>query len=513
MRYSDYKERKLRRNARRADGHPAARLMVTLAPKAKLEPESLRRIKAKAFDTPASVYTVPARHVTQRTYRRVLLPAGIIALLIIAVCVTIPLAYHSSVNAPAIVNGYGIVGSVEGKVQAKPADGQWSAAKPGQKMDPGSFLRTGDGNATVVFEDGSVMRVTDGSEARVVAVGNGAVKVQHLKGGTYHRVRKGTSYTVVNKGVTLHALGTAFNVENRVPDNLEIVMVENAAEVDIGSHGPIKVDEGEVMVVSLNEKKADKQPVSRERLEEKRLLASAQQDAKAGNATGIYRKLEVPLASSPEPQKQTTTAQKLEFGGESSESGASLHWSTVGGNFNSLVLLRSEKTAPVLPGDEIARYTDTSITSARDNSAKQGSTYQYRVAALQGDGSEPVYSNTIVLSIPVPDVKPQQASIRIVAHPGTHSVALEWSVTGTSIFDGYVLERTLEGSPSGSSAPGDRTDIKRFESKNILYSYTDDDVVPGNKYSYRVGLVVDGTVMVYSDKVTVDVTPERKINQ
>jgi hypothetical protein len=37
--------------------------------------------------------------------------------------------------------------------------------------------------------------------------------------------------------------------------------------------------------------------------------------------------------------------------------------------------------------------------------------------------------------------------------------------------------------------------------------------LPGNKYSYRVGLVVDGTVMVYSDNVTVDVAPERKINQ
>jgi FecR protein len=513
LKYSEHKERKLRRIARKADGHPSARMMVSLAPKAKLEPEALDRIKRRAFDAPVSAYTVPTRHVAQRTYRRVLLPAAIIALLIIGICVTIPLAYHSSVSAPAVVSGYGIVGSLEGKVQTRAASGQWSAARPGQKMDPGSFLRTGDGNATVVFEDGSVMRVTDGTEARVVAVGDSSVKVQHIKGGTYHRVRKGTNYTVVNGGVTLHALGTAFNVENRVPDNLEIVMVENAAEVDIGRHGPIKVDEGEVMVVSLNEKKADKQPVSRERLEEKRLLASAQQDAKAGNSTGIYGKLEVPLASSPEPSKKPDTAQKLELGGESWEGGASLHWSKVGGSFDDLVLLRSEKTTPVFPGDEIARYTDTSITSAKDNSTKQGSTYQYRVAAMNGDDSVPVYSNTIVLTIPTPDVKPQQASIKIVANAGTHSVSLEWSVTGTSSFDGYVLERTLEGAPSGSSAPGERTDIKRFESKNILYSYTDDDVVTGNKYSYRVGLVVDGTVMVYSDKVTVDVAPERKINQ
>jgi hypothetical protein len=513
LRYSEYKERKLRRIAGKADGHPAARMMVSLAPKTKLAPEALDRIKRRAFDAPVSAYTVPTRHVAQRTYRRVLIPVGIIALLIIGICVTIPLAYHNSTNAPAVVSGYGIVGSLEGKVQTKTASGAWSAARPGQKMNPGSFLRTGDGNATVVFEDGSVMRVTDGSEARVVAVGDDSVKVQHIMGGTYHRVRKGTRYTVVNGGVTLHALGTAFNVENRVPDNLEIVMVENAAEVDIGKHGPIKVDEGEVMVVSLNEKKADKQPVSRERLEEKRLLASAQQDAKAGNSTGIYQKLEVPLASSPEPSKQPETAQKLELGGESSESGASLHWSKVSGSFDTLVLLRSEKTAPVFPDNEIARYTDTSITSAKDNSTKQGSTYQYRVAAMNGVDSTPVYSNTIVLTIPTPDVNPPQASLKLVADAGAHSVSLEWSVTGASIFDGYVLERTLEGAPSGSSAPGDRTDIMRFESKNILYSYTDGDVLPGNKYSYRVGLVVDGTVMVYSDNVTVDVAPERKINQ
>lgn len=517
MGYKDKRERKLRRTARMADGHLAARWMVTLAPRAKLDRESLDRIKTNAFEARAAALRsgIPGR-IPGPSHRGVALgAAAVLVALVVALCVSIPLMRQTGVRSPAVAPGYGVIGSTEGTAQVRDALATWHAARPGMRIESGSAIRTASGNAMVVFEDGSMMRVTDGSEAKVEAVGRDSVKVEHIKGGTYHRVQKGTSYTVVNGAVALHALGTAFNVENRVPDNLEIVMVENAVEVDIGKHGPLKVAEGEVMVVSHDEKKADKQPVSRERLEEKRLLGSAQQDARAGYSTGVYQKLEVSLTKPPEqPEQPEQPGQplKLELSGNGVESGALLSWSGSAGTYGSLVLLRSEKAAPAYPADEIARYSDTSITSAKDDSAKQGNTYQYRLAALKTVGADPIYSNTIVLTIPDADSSPRQASIKLVATPAARSVSLEWSVSGTSIFDGYVLERTVEGAPPGSSAPGGRVDVKRLESKNILYSYTDDEVLPGHKYSYRVGLVVDGTAMVYSDRVSVEVSQERKIN-
>ncbi len=511
--YRQKKENRLRESERRADDHPAARLMVNLAPQAPLDPAVLERIKRDALAARAAAGYPAARTFAGRPWRRALVPAALfLALLIAATCITIPLTQRRTGPGGPVVSSTAVVGQAVGAVQARVPGGRWLSADSGLEMTSGASVRTASGGgATVIFKDGSVMRLSDGSEAKLVAIGTHSVKIEHVRGGTYHRVRKGTSYTVVNKGVSLRALGTAFNIENRTPDHLEIVMIENAAEVDIGRHGPIKVDEGEVMNVSLAENKAEKQPVSRERLEEKRLLASAQQDAKAGNSTGIYQKLEVPISSQPQ-QSATQPAPAILLKGESSEGGASLHWSNPREDFEYILLLRSETAEPVYPANEIARYNGTSILSAKDDSAKQGSTYQYRIAA-KNRGQDPVYSNTIVLTIPKVETTPQPAVIKLVATASARSVSLEWSVTGTSMFDGYVLERTLEESPPGSSAPQGRTDVKRFDSKDVLYSYTDGDVLPLCKYSYRVGLVANGTVMAYSDKVTVTLSTDRKIEQ
>jgi len=329
--------------------------------------------------------------------------------------------------------------------------------------------------------------------------------VEHIEGGTYHRVRKGTEYTVINGDVSLRALGTAFNVENRVPKRLEIVTVENAVEVEVGSHDPIKVSEGEVMVVAMTgEKKAEKQPVSRERLEEERLYTSAKKDAEAGNPTGIYQQLDVTMdQNTPKGSEPTSLQSKLviSLGAVASETGVSLNWGVSGeGDYNALSLLRSETSAPAFPDNEIARYSDISITSATDNSLLQEHTYQYRIAAI--NGSSPVaYSNTVVVTIP----KPESASVSLIAKAGANGVLLEWSVAGTNKFDGFVVERLVEKAPAGSATPPGSSSVKRIESSDVLYSYQDNSVVPGHTYSYRVGLLVGGSVMVYSKTAAVEV--------
>lgn len=396
-----------------------------------------------------------------------------------------------------------------GSVEVRPPRGRWRQALPDDMLGRGWSVRTGDGAlASVHFPDGSITRVTDGSEARIARVAADEVSIQHISGGTYHRVQKGTSYTVVNSDVSSRALGTAFNVENRVPEYLEILTVESAIDVSIGSHEPIRVSQGEVITVSMSQdKKADKQPVSRERLQDSRLVASVQQDAEAGYSTGVYEKVDVPVNEPQQPaQSVPSQAPSIQMAGNMADLVATLSWTMTGvSDYGSLVLLRSEGSEPIYPDNEIARYSDTSISSATDDTIQKGHTYQYRVAGIPSRSGEVVYSNTVVLEVPAPQPQPGAVSISLETLSSSEGVTVEWGVSGTTGHSGFVLERVVEKAPRGSATPAGSTWSTRIQSSDVFYSYVDATVAPEHTYSYRVGLVVGGAVMAYSEWRTVEV--------
>jgi len=389
----------------------------------------------------------------------------------------------------------------------------WRRLRKGEQLEAGSTLRTQRGaTASVRFPDGSTMRMTDLSRVKLAGIGRHSVAVEHLSGGTYHRAAGGSDYVVSNSDVATRAHGAVFNVENRVEGNLEIISLDKAVAVEIGRHRPIQVQQGEVMVVAMSEQKtADKEAVSRERLEERRLYSSARQDAKAGFSTGVYEQSGVPLTSAgpPAPVPAPAGPVTVSLSGDGTEAGSTLNWVVSGdGRYGSLVLLRSVGAQPQYPGDEIARYSDTSITSATDNSVIQSETYQYRLAAVQ-DGDVVSYSNTVLVTIPGSQARPGAATIFLVAEPGKGGVVLEWSVTGASTFGGYLVERTVTDAPADSKTPEGTTVSEQVDTTDVFYSYTDTRAMPGHTYRYRVGLVLDGSVMVYSEPRTVKV-PDTK---
>jgi hypothetical protein len=172
-----------------------------------------------------------------------------------------------------------------------------------------------------------------------------------------------------------------------------------------------------------------------------------------------------------------------------------------------LVLLRSEVSEPVFPDHEIARYADTSIGSASDDSAARGRTYQYRLAALSESGEPIAYSNTLVMSVAAPASKPEPVSVNLSGTSRPGGVSLEWSVAGASRFTGFVLERVVEKAPGGSPTPAGSTSSRRIDSRNVFFTFVDNSVAGGHTYTYRVGIVVDGAVMAYSKPVTLVVEP------
>jgi len=443
---------------------------------------------------------------TRSPARRALMPAlAVLLVLAIAAAVLLP-TFLLGGKTPKARPHYASFEKLVGDVQVRATGASWKKASMEDAVATGWSVKTGpESIASVHFPDGSIMRVTDGSEATVSRIGSGYVGIKHVSGSTYHRVHKGTSYQVTNGDVSSRAKGTAFNVENRVPGHLEILTVESAVEVAIGRLEPIKVSQGEVMTVRMAEDmKADKQPVSIDRLKESRLMSSVQQDAEAGYPTGVYESVDLSKQSapstSPEQTSQPSAQPSIQLAGDVAETNATLNWTvSQAGAFREFILLKSEGSEPEYPADEVASYSDTSICSASDNSMTAGRTYQYRIAAKLASSGDIVYSNTVVLNAAVPQKQPDKASISISATPAAAGIGVGWSVSGTKTYSGFEFERVVEKAPAGSPTPAGTTTTRRIESGDVFYSYFDSSVLPGHTYSYRVGLIVNGAVMVYSD--------------
>lgn len=507
-------ERKKRRNRIKIDEEfdrdiPMARAVrAVLSPEPVMDDEARKRVVQHVLAMQRSVHRRDARPAWRN--RRVLAPAlSVILVLLLGLAVALPLVLSGGrkPSAPGEPT-YARFIELEGDVRVKPPGMETRRAAPGNSIAEGWSIRTGDGTAAIGFSDGSIARITDGSGVRVERIRPEEVAIRHLSGSTYHRVHKGTVYSVSYQDITSRALGTAFNVDNREPGRLEILTVESAVEVSIGTHEPIKVSEGEVMNVSLHQdKKAGKQPVSLERLQEDRLMASVRQDAQAGFPTGIYESAGVER-NAPE---STPVARDAKAGivleGTVGEMAASLTWKTQGNSsFSEYVLLRSEGAEPAFPGSEIARYTDASITSASDNSLQAGRTYSYRIAGIASDGADVVFSNTVILSKPMPEKQPTPVALSVTGSVQTAGIKVEWSVSGASAFDGFVLERVVDRCPPGSPTPVGHTSYNKFTTSDVFYSFLDNSVMPGHVYGYRVGLIVNNSTMVFSDWVRAEFT-------
>lgn len=506
------------RNAVREDfdaGHPMAKMIESLVPPdSEMDRDARMRMMAhlQAVQRRASLKPVSGKALRLRP---LLAPAAaVLVLAVIAVGIILPLVILDG-GKTGVEAKSATIDILSGNVDIKPPDSGWKDASEGMKLNAGTSMKTGDKSyASISFSDGSRMRIADGSEALITEIGKDSVAIKHIRGGTYHRVKKGTDYQVMNKDVVLRALGTAFNVDNTTKNNLEILTVESAVEVKIGDHNPIEVAEGEVMVVSLSaDKNAAKQSVSRERLEDEGLIANVQQDAREGFSTGIYEQVDVPSTQeemADEPLAEQAQ-ESVDLRGNISGSTVNLDWAMpLEELFSEVVLLRSESSKPVFPNDRIASFSDTSIKSAADEGIQEGKTYQYRICVVK-DGVVTAYSNTVVINIPAKYPESGPASMSLVPSLGSNGVYLQWSVKSAAGFNGYILERVVLKAPDNSQTPAGTRKVNRFSTTDVLYTYLDTDISPGYTYSYRVGLVVEGSVMVYSNKVDVEVPGGMKL--
>ncbi len=443
--------------------------------------------------------------------RRKFILASLSVFLIMVLGLTVMLSYPRRGKPPRRILA-GTVCIQLGNFQVREPGGKWRNLTQGETVRAGTSLRTGENSfGGLTFPDGSILRLCDQSEAKIISLEDKAVRVRHVKGSTYHRVGPVSSYAVESRDVTAEGCDTAFTFENPNPDNLEILSVFKSVNVKVGEHPPIPVYEGEVMVISLSGgRKAAKIAVSREKLEDPRLCESVRRDAESGYPTGIYEKLDVPVAANNAPGEETaqviSTENGIQLKGVTVGEANSLEWIvSLGFKYDFVALLRNETATPNYPDDEIARYYDSSITSAIDNGVTAGKTYQYRIAAVLGDA--PVLtSNTVVIAMPKSQEAPKEAKLELVASVEDGGVLLEWSLNGVSNFWGYVLERTVKTPAKGRESGAGAVQTFTIKSSDILDSYLDSEIQPGCVYVYRVGLMLEGSVILYSRTVGVSVS-------
>ncbi|MDD5748653.1 MAG: FecR domain-containing protein, partial [Actinomycetota bacterium] len=175
-----------------------------------------------------------------------------------------------------------------GDVQVLSPGRKWRDAEEGEVINEGDSIRTKD-NAfcSILLPSESIIRMGGNSGVLLKSLGKESTRVEHLEGETYHRVCAGTNYLVELGDVSIKARGTAFAVQEGVPKRIEVVAVESGLSVSFSEHSPIKLEEGEVLMVDMAEKRAARRvAVAREKLEDGLLRDSVCMDRRAGFRTG-----------------------------------------------------------------------------------------------------------------------------------------------------------------------------------------------------------------------------------
>ncbi len=503
--------------------HPTAEILRSLFP-------SIVVMRPRAYDELLSkIYLLYEKKMRQKSkeltmiengeeYSRVLkvkrsrkLAFAFLSLVLIAILlVTFTLAYPRRKKAPV----YALSATVclqLGSFQIREPGSSWRNISQGENVSPFSRIRTGENSlGALMFPNGSIIRLSDRSEAQVMAIQSDAVRIKHIRGSTYHRASPKSVYIVESRDVTAKGSDTAFTFENPTPDNLEILSVFKIVDVEIGNHPPIPIYEGEVMVISLSgRRKAEKIAVSKEKLEDPRLSESVRMDAENGYPTGIYEKLDVPVlasgASMEEKAQILSENNHIQLKGVTVGCANSFEWFVSPDvEYDFLALLRKEGSVPVYPDDEIARYYDPSISGAIDNGVTIGKTYQYCLVGVRG-GEPVVSSNTVVITMTAPQEAPRKAKLELVASQTEGGVLLEWSLNGVSSFWGYVVEKTLRTREKEQPRGAGSVQTYTVKSSDILDSFLDRDVQPGGVYVYRIGLIVEDSVILYSRSVEISV--------
>ena len=128
--------------------------------------------------------------------------------------------------------------------------------------------------------------------------------------------------------------------------------------------------------------------------------------------------------------------------------------------------------------DVLVANTGTAATTYTDNNVEAGTTYTYRIKAINGAGTSERsrWSHIDVPAAPVPD-KPTG----LEATESGGQVVLTWDDPGDDSITGYVILRRVRENDTGGDF-----DVLVADTSTAALTYTDDTVSGGLTYTYRI---------------------------
>jgi hypothetical protein len=448
--------------------------------------------------------------------------AAVLTLAIVAVLVIVFLSTGGPVvREPAEIASLRLD---RGEVTIRDAQGEERAAGADEVINDGDvIIAAADARGIVEFESGCILRLYGKAEIGLYA-GEGGVVAEVFEGMSYHRVVDGTPYTARSGDVTVTARGTAFSFDVE-GESGKVISVHSSVEVAVDSEAPVdwtsKLEQGDVFVYGEGDE-PQILDVTREELDNEWLRWNKSLDEALGLPIGAFSLLvetvtgedtaqpdqpqppaEEPEQPAPQPQPspQPTPPPPAEksvtLSGSARQGAVDFSWTLTGySDFQGFKLCRSESNpAPSYPGDWWTYIDGAATRSATDTSVQAGHTYYYRLAVYNA-GAVLDYSNAVMVTVPG---APQELSISLSGVVEGGKAKLSWSVSGEGDYSGFKVCRS-ESNPN-PSYPGDTCTFVDAAQR----SYIDSTVASGHTYYFRVGIYKDGTIIKYSNAVTVTV--------
>ena len=492
--------------------------------------------------------------------RRYIIPLGVVAavtaLLAIAVFVGIVLTGKS---LPTVAE----LRVQAGEVIVVSSDGKATGAVEQFDLRQGDKVSTGENSlCEILFDNGTVTRL-DGDTDITLSFTHGAVADLELeRGQCYSQTMEDNVITVSALAAESTTISGAMNVKSG-DDNLEALAVRDGSLVACEWAGDVIIRDGllasvytggatgtlEIREVTREELQSDwfrynlamdrregfdpgilaelpdenledvlEEIVPLEELHQSEIPtgkteANQQAVAESGTEEGEQTTDPAPVDQEPEepadpdpevPADPEHPAQppSITMGGQATTGRVLLTWSVSGaGECTGYSVLRKETGGadPSYPGDVIANISGVATTSYSDTAVRQGRTYRYRLA-LTRDGTLKAYSN--VISVLVPEAPPPP-SLSLSGSRGRGGVInLSWALANLSgVTQWAVCRSTTTRTPVYPPNRGD--DAWTIAYRGDRASYTDGTASSGVTYYYRVAAVVNGTVTLYSNSVTV----------
>jgi len=389
--------------------------------------------------------------------------------------------------------------------------------------------------AVLEFENGSLARLDSMTGVTIGDCDEKQVLLEQKNGKSYNRVEGGDSYTIACRGVRISATGTAFGVDSDEPSEVRALAYEDDSVVKWAGGGTEEIYEGNEAQFAIEDGLYSMEVVLIDLalLDPSWIAFNVDLDKEEGFQLGVLETLAdetvpsapaetqpAPVQPAPEPAPQPAPEPTPEPGPEpgpqpgpeppppepsaflecfQDHHPVGIRWDLkYMPEYDQMDILRTKENAlPVWPDNVIETGPPPPPPPANtyhDKGSDSGKTYTYRLAFISG-GNLLFYSNPVTVSVAPP-------RIDLHGEMTSDGFLLHWHMEGKVDANQWAVCRSIHNEqptypPAG---PDDEAWLLPFNGPDG--SFIDPEARIESSFHYRVAVLHNGKVIVYSNKVT-----------